>query len=203
MATLIQNTPASKGRIKKHDLHIDFTPMVDLGFLLITFFMLTTSLNTIHRLTISLPDADKGVSSPSPIKASQAFTLIMSDHNKVYYYNGDELNKTTQTDFSKSGIEKILKQKSITVNPKLDSVSFYESLYNSHKISKEEFEKQVNYFANDNRNIFVFIKATTLAKFQNLVSVIDALNKNNIRHYAIDDLNDDEKEKLKSEGVNF
>ena len=203
MATLIQNTPASKGRIRKHDLQIDFTPMVDLGFLLITFFMLTTSLNAIHRLTILLPEADKGVNAPSPIKASQAFTVIMSEHNKVYYYNGDELNKIAHTDFSKSGIEMILKQKSIAVNPNLDSVSFYESLYNNKKISKEDFEKQVNHFANDKRNVFVFIKATSQAKYQNLVSIIDALNKNYIRHYAIDDLNDEEKEKLKSKGVNF
>ncbi|MEO8148131.1 MAG: biopolymer transporter ExbD [Bacteroidia bacterium] len=194
MAILIQNTTATKGRIRKHDLHIDFTPMVDLGFLLITFFMLTTSLNALHKLTITLPEEDKGTSTPSPIKASQAFTVIMSGDNKVYWYTATEVNKLSSTDFSKNGIEKILKEKSLTVNSSLDSISFYEALYDNKKISKEDLQHHINHFANDKRNIFVFIKAMPKAKYQNLISIIDALNKNNIRHYAIDDLNESEKQ---------
>lgn len=193
MAAFIQNTTAKKRRFNKQDLHIDFTPMVDLGFLLITFFMLTTTLNKMNKLSITLPDEDKSVRTPSPIKASQALTVIMDANNKVYWYAGADASKIASTDFLPNGIEKIFRQKSVAANPSLDSISFFENLYRDKKIAQAELNQHINHFANDKRNIFVFIKATSTAKYQNLISIIDALNKNNIRHYAIDNLNKNEK----------
>lgn len=108
-----------KKRSKKQSTRIDMTPMVDLGFLLVTFFMLTTTFSKPQTMEINLPvkaDKEEKVDAPE-LKASKAMTILLGEFNKVYWYKGMP-NKDAEvkvTDFSQDGIRKILLEQNAIV----------------------------------------------------------------------------------------
>ena len=74
---------------KKHSTRVDLTPMVDLGFLLITFFVFTTSLSTPTAMRLILP---KDTKDSSFTAANKTISLLLTGSNTIYYYNGDSVN---------------------------------------------------------------------------------------------------------------
>src|SRR6187401_2781647 len=101
---------------KKQIIRIDMTPMVDLGFLLITFFVFTTTMSTPKATDLFMP-SDKPITIPPELPNSLALTFLLDNNNKVYYYNGDfkeaaNANKIYETNYSTyGGIGKIIRQK--------------------------------------------------------------------------------------------
>ena len=77
-----------KKRAKKMSTKIDMTPMVDLAFLLLTFFMLTTTFAKPNVMQLTMPVKEKNEDEQTKLKESEAFTIIMGENNKVYYYPG-------------------------------------------------------------------------------------------------------------------
>jgi len=100
-----------KKRSKKLSTRVDLTAMVDLAFLLITFFMLTTTLNKPKTMEINMPAKDKEKKETQAIKESKAMTIILGENNKIYYYFGITDPKVEITDFSAEGIRKVLLEK--------------------------------------------------------------------------------------------
>ena len=76
-----------KIRAKKASTKIDMTPMVDLGFLLITFFMLTTTLSRPVTMQLNMPDKTEK-DEKSEVKMSETLTVSPGPDGKVYYYQG-------------------------------------------------------------------------------------------------------------------
>src|ERR1700736_4673543 len=75
-------------KAKKLSTRVDLTPMVDLGFLLITFFIFTTTMSQPTALTLTLPkDTDKP-DEQNKLKESPALTVMMRKMDRVYYYEG-------------------------------------------------------------------------------------------------------------------
>lgn len=93
MAEVItQTNSSSEKRIgvkkpKRKATTVDLTPMVDLGFLLITFFIFTTTISQPTTMRLVLPD-DKDLLHTTAIKESGALTFLLSKNNSVYYYEG-------------------------------------------------------------------------------------------------------------------
>src|SRR6516165_3765516 len=83
---------SSVPKSKKLSTRVDLTPMVDLGFLLITFFIFTTSMSRAKALAIRLP---KDVPDTFKVKqpASGALTVLLTGNDQAYYYEGDDLTK--------------------------------------------------------------------------------------------------------------
>ncbi|RAJ97727.1 biopolymer transport protein ExbD [Larkinella arboricola] len=81
-----------KVRGKKMSTRVDMTPMVDLGFLLITFFILATTLNKPSSMTLNVPDKTEKVET-EPIKASKVMTLFLGQNNEVHYIAGKAANE--------------------------------------------------------------------------------------------------------------
>ncbi|HVD99157.1 MAG TPA: biopolymer transporter ExbD [Cytophagaceae bacterium] len=105
-------------RSKKSSTKVDMTPMVDLAFLLITFFMLTTTLNKPQALQVNMPDKNDNTEKPE-IAESKAMTIILGENNKIYWYTGVKEPKVSTTDFSPEGIRYVLNKKNKEVGADL------------------------------------------------------------------------------------
>src|ERR1700755_2889918 len=77
-------------KTKKASTRVDLTPMVDLGFLLITFFMFTTTLSKPKTMQINMPykDDEVKIEDQTKLKASQSMTILLSKSHRIYYYEG-------------------------------------------------------------------------------------------------------------------
>jgi biopolymer transport protein ExbD len=105
------NSRRSKLRSRKTSTRIDMTPMVDLAFLLLTFFVMTTTLNKNFAMIIEPPEKASEINKPTPISDKRILTLILGDRNKIYWYQGLNDPKVEVTNFSNDGIRKVLAEK--------------------------------------------------------------------------------------------
>ena len=79
-----------KGQQKKMNIHVDFTPMVDMNMLLITFFMLCTTMTESRTMDLVMPSKDAVTEEQqSKLKASEAITNLIGDNDQVFYYLGE------------------------------------------------------------------------------------------------------------------
>src|ERR1700744_2434790 len=83
---------------KKLSTRVDLTPMVDLGFLLITFFIFTTTMTRPTALHLNLPK-DVPEKDRLPAKESQVITLLLGKNDKLFYYEGMDPGKMHESDF--------------------------------------------------------------------------------------------------------
>ncbi len=155
----------SKARSKKMSTRVDLTAMVDLGFLLITFFMLATTFNKPKTMEIIKPPKDDKIKEEDipAIKMSKTVTLLLGDNDKVFWYvSPDEITADTElaldsVDYSSAGLRKIIQRRI----------------------------KEVHEQWNDTTNLFVMIKPLPASKYKNIVDVLDEMTINDVRTYAI------------------
>ncbi|KAA9331549.1 biopolymer transporter ExbD [Hymenobacter busanensis] len=116
MAEIQQQADSGKGgkkRAKKMSTKIDMTPMVDLAFLLLTFFMLTTTFAKPSVMQISMPVKPKDNEEQNELKASEAFTILLGENNKVFYYEGlvEAKPELKLSNYSATGIRTVLQER--------------------------------------------------------------------------------------------
>lgn len=104
-----------KVRSKKSSTKIDMTPMVDLAFLLLTFFMLTTTFNKPQTMEVTMPDKPKETDKPPEINEKRVLTLLLGDDDKVYWYVGITDPDVQVTDYSNHGVRKVLLEKNAEI----------------------------------------------------------------------------------------
>lgn len=161
-----------KVRSKKASTRVDLTAMVDLAFLLITFFILTTTLAKPKAMDVAMPDKDEETKDQLPVAASRSMTLLLGANNKLEWYIGvtGESAPTTEG-YGKNGIRKTLIEKSA------------------------EVQRTTGKF------MFVLIKPSDKASYKNLVDALDEMKIANIQSYSIVDISPVEVELLKRDGI--
>ena len=152
-----------------------------MNMLLITFFMLCTTLSKPQTMEISMPSNDKNITEEqkSMVKASQAITLLLGPDNKLYYYEGEPNYK----DYTSL--------KETTYGPDATAVNKVRALKQQKldlKISDEEYKKQVSEIKSGKDTPTVIIKATDDASYMNLIDALDEMQICNIGKYVITDI---------------
>ena len=193
------NGKKKKGAQKKMAIHVDFTPMVDMNMLLITFFMLCTTMIKSQTLSIALPTNEKLEETElQKAKESEAITLILDTEyddngavkgNTVYYYlgkpeveySGDQLTSSNLqvTEFlgndghTQQGIRKILHDRNKGV---LDDVEKKKQEWRDKKITEEQFQEAA--------------KPLPGASWESVISALDEMQINQISRYQLGTLTD-------------
>lgn len=174
-------------------VRVDFTPMVDMNMLLITFFMLCTSLSKPQTMEISMPSNDKSITEEqqSKVKASQAITLLLGDDNKLYYYDGEpnykDYTSLKETTYQPDGLRAMLLRRNRAA---VDEVNNLKQQKLELKISEEEFEKQLSGIKSGKNTPTVIIKATDAASYKNLIDALDEMQICSIGKYVITEIAD-------------
>lgn len=178
MATLNipQNGKAVKGRNTKVLPTVDLTAMVDLAFLLITFFMLTTSLSKMRALDIAKPVPIDNPVDAASYPASRTMTILLGKDNKAVYYMGETAKAAMEITNLGSIKTQILANKIMVAK--------------THQTIKD-------------KRMLVIIKPTGTSNYKNFVDVIDEMNIAKIETYAIDDkyISEQEKAFIKAKGM--
>ncbi|MFS8617031.1 MAG: biopolymer transporter ExbD [Solitalea sp.] len=182
-------------RGKKRDTRIDMTPMVDLGFLLITFFILTTTLNQPQAMDLIVPakeDVLDNEQDRNKVGDEQAFTILLGANNRMLYYEGlftsnsDELKPVEASwGTGENSIRAALVRKSRERNPRYDQIPVLQKQLNAGQISEEEFREQVTEIRSYKQGAIVMIKASPEATYENMVDILDEIKIANVGIYAI------------------
>lgn len=157
-----------KSKQKKFSVRVDFTPMVDMNMLLITFFMLCTSLSKPQTMEISMPTNDKVTEEEqTKIKASQAVTLLLGADDKVYYYFGEpnyeDYTSLKETDYSPEGLRAMLLDRNKEVTARINDLKQQKK---DEKITEEQFKEQAAEIKKDKNAPTVVIKGTGRVELQ-------------------------------------
>ena len=180
-----------KGKQKKMPIRVDFTPMVDMNMLLITFFMLCTSLSKPQTMEISMPSNDKSITEEdqTKVKASRAITLILGGDDRVFYYTGEpnyeDYTSLKETTYEADGLRAMLMGRNADIVAKIKALKA-EKL--EKKFSDEEYNERAMKIKDVNTAPVVMIKATDDATYENLVDALDEMQICSISKYAIVDI---------------
>lgn len=199
-----------KGKPKKLSTRVDFTPMVDLMFLLITFFMLATSMIKPQTMEIVMPakDKDKDIKEKDKTKfqAERAITIILGKNNQLFYYLGNYKDKdgkdatVVTSDYSPKGIRALLLERNKVT---IDKVKEYKAMNKNKNLADSTYRKGLTRIKGEDKKApLVLIKATDESTYGNLVNILDEMNICNIATYAIVPITSPDLELLKKQNLN-
>jgi|GEM_PF-3667253 len=164
MSEIQNNTNSKKGRVKKNSPHLDMTPMVDLAFLLLTFFVLTATFNQSKTMEFAFPSEGN----PSPIK--KGITFLLSKDDRIFYYEGElklsgAVNKPKTTlselNFSSEGARSLhhfLLEKNKDLHTQIKSLLIHKT---NHQMDEQEFKRLVMEKKRIRMLIPILLKPTT------------------------------------------
>ncbi len=214
---------------KKMDTRVNFTPMVDMMMLLITFFMLCTTLSKPQAMQLTMPSNDENMTKEdkSVTKASYTITLYLGGEDKLYYVEGlpeyENADCLKETTWGKDGIRKLLIEhvtedgfspvaRVMMAKKKLDE----KKAQLGDKMSKEDYDKQLSDIRNGKSEEFVaefgdqgmqtltvIIKPMDCSTYDNMVQALDEMLVCSIGKYVIDKVNEDDEKLLALKGIKF
>ena len=198
MSAEVQETSKnSNSKQKKMNVRVDFTPMVDMNMLLITFFMLCTTLSKPQTMEISMPSNDKNITEAdqNKVKASQAITILLAGKDKIYYYEGqpnyEDASSLKETSYTADGIRKELLKKNYDAVQKVNELRQDKA---NLKINEEEYKKKLLEIKSGKNTPTVIIKATDDSSYKNLIDALDEMQICNIGKYVITDITQQDKD---------
>ncbi|NTS42732.1 biopolymer transporter ExbD [Flavisolibacter sp. BT320] len=164
-------------KAKKLSTRIDMTPLVDLGFLLITFFIFTATMSTPNTMRLIMPKDEKDPEKQTEVKESSTLTILMGKDNHVYYYEGQL--KSDGSNFSSSTYKEIRE----VIQNKRTAVMQQGRALGQHPDSLD-------------KDFVVVIKPNADATYKNTVDVLDEMTINGVKRFAIVDISEPDKQAI-------
>lgn len=164
-----------KPRGKKASTRIDMTAMVDLAFLLLTFFVLTTTISKPNVMPVVIPPKvdpnDKEEVEPPKVAETKILTLILGQSDLIYAYPGildpesGKIPEVSTIDFDPKKLRTLIKER--------------------QNIVKAQF--------GDAKELIVLIKPLSTSRYNNMVDILDEMNISEVKKYTLAELNDNER----------
>jgi len=180
-------------KAKKLSTRVDMTPMVDLGFLLITFFVFTATMSSPTTLDLNMPKDIKKQEDQTEVKESSVLTVLLGKADQVYYYEGKLVVDATGNNFKQTTFKGI---RDIIINKKKEVMDRYYQRPDPACEAKAKAEgKPVSNCAD--KDFVVIIKPSNDATYRNTVDILDEMTINQVRTYAMVKIADVEYELIK------
>lgn len=152
-------------RSKKMSTRVDLTPMVDLAFLLITFFMLTTTLNKPKAMQLNMPKKTEHKEEEQDVADCQVLNVLLDTLDRVWYYEGLQVAGLKQTGYGEDGIRKEI----------------------MHMIKSVPQDQSCLDHKGQPRQAIVLIKMLKSSRYKNMVDILDEMDITGCKIYAIQD----------------
>lgn len=185
MAQLNVGSNSARRDRKRMNLRVDFTPMVDMNMLLITFFMFCTTLTIPQVMDVVLPTKDSQ-GSTTEVPHSRTVTFLLGEDDKVYYYAGlpdySNYDSLKEIDYSATGLRNVLLERNSSIISK--SVDLKRKRMNK-EISEKDFKLQMANLKKNEKGVIAIIKPTNQSSYKNLVDALDEMQVCSVSQYAI------------------
>jgi biopolymer transport protein ExbD len=181
-----------KKRAKKQSTRIDMTPMVDLAFLLLTFFVLTATFNKPKSMELTFPAPPDNIEEQPPIK--NGITFLLTDNDRIFYYEKEfrpvDDAKGTKTvlselNYSQESLHKYL----LNINkPMQEKILALKKQFEANQMADTTYKRLVRNAKADKDSYTFLIKTDDKATYKNVIDVIDELNINVVGKYVMVDM---------------
>ncbi len=177
-------------KAKKLNTRVDMTPMVDLAFLLITFFIFTATMNNPTTMDLNMPkDTDKK-DELTKTKQSGALTLMLGKDNHIFYYEGELL--PDGSNFKTASYSQV---RDIIIKKKREVEATYVR-DPACEAEKQNAGKPIGLCKQ--KDFFVMIKPTDESSYKNAVDILDEMTINKVERYALVKVADTEMDLIKA-----
>lgn len=193
-----------KKRGKKPSARIDMTPMVDLAFLLLTFFVLTSTFSKPKTMEINYPAKPDPKDNVKPPEVKNGLTFILTKDNRIFYYKGEFIlpndpkgrpaTQLEETDYSANGLHKLLTE--LNKNT-IEEIKQLEQKVKNKEIADTTFKRLAVEAKGKKEALTVLIKTDENATYKNFIDLVDELNITMVGKYVTVDLMPQEYELLK------
>jgi biopolymer transport protein ExbD len=190
-----------KKRAKKQSTHVDMTPMVDLAFLLLTFFVLTATFSKPKSMELTFPATPEKTEDIQPIK--NGITFLLTGNDRLFYYEGEfrpvddpKGPKTTlsELNYSQESLHKYLLEKNRKMHEQIKALS---EQHNNRQLDDSTYKRMVRQRKADKESYTYLIKTDEQATYKNVIDVIDELNINVVGKYVMVDITKPELDMLR------
>ncbi|MCH5182265.1 MAG: biopolymer transporter ExbD [Prevotellaceae bacterium] len=205
-------TKTGASKQKKMNARVDFTPMVDMIMLLVTFFMLCTTLLKPQTMEIAMPSDKEDLKDEerNQAKASEAMTILLTGGDRLFYFEGKTENareNLKETQYGKGGngdgIRNVLRAKNHVAYKKILDLKKEFETRDINENSKKEYKERLDEIKSEKGTPTVIIKAADEATYRNLIDILDEMSLCGVGKYVIDKFSESDKELLKEKGVKF
>lgn len=171
-------------KAKKLSTRVDMTPMVDLGFLLITFFIFTTTMQTPATMDLNMPKDTQKQEEQNQVKQSGALTIMLGKGNQIYYYEGQLQVDAANNNFKSSNFKDI---RQVIIDKRKDVMAHHVHDASCEKIQQTAKAKGDPDWQNAclDRDFVVIIKPDSDATYKNTVDILDEMTINNVKRFAM------------------
>jgi biopolymer transport protein ExbD len=172
-------------KAKKLSTRVDMTPMVDLGFLLITFFVFTATMQTPTAMNLNMPKDVNDPTKQTEVKQSGALTIMLGKGNKVYYYTGQLEVSAEKNNFQSSNFKDIRK---VIIDKKADVIANHVHKPEICEPIQQDAKRRGDPNWQDackDVDFVVIIKPDPEATYKNTVDILDEMTINQVKRYAM------------------